>query len=207
MTARRVSTFLTLALALSACGQSEEPAAPAVNSAPAAATEGTTTQQAGSPMVNLQAPANPAVPTPTPGAPGASTATGPGGPGHPPMDLGGIGRALGAAVEASQNAGGDTDCEKAYNGILAMMEAMQKATGRPAPRRMDQSAFMRGCAELPPQIQKCMVIGYGMQHQQECQAARAQLTPELQERVQGIMRGARPSNGPPPSAPAAPSAP
>jgi len=190
MNARRASTLLSLVFALSACGQTEAP--PAAAAAPAASTQETTTQQAGNPTVPLQQ-ANPTPQGAMPGMPGAPGAAG--APGRPPMDLGGINRALGAAVAASQNATGDTDCEKAYNGIIAMVEAMQKATGHEADssRRPDRSNFLRGCAELPPQIQQCMVISYGMQHQQECQAARTQLTPEMQERVQAIMRGNHPT--------------
>ncbi len=209
----RATIPLILALALSACGQSEEPT---TGSTPAATTEATTTQQAGHPTV--------AVPTPSPApaaAPTAPASPGAVGAARPPTDLGGIGRALGAAIEASQNAEGDTDCEKAYNGIVAMASAMQKATGRdPNSRhRPDRGNFLRGCNELPAQLQHCMVISYGMQHQQECQAARSQLTPAMQERVRNIMRGGQagngqpgPGNGPPPpgAAPvpsAAPSAP
>jgi len=192
MNARRAATLLSLMFALSACSQSETPPAAAA-APPAAATQGTTTQQAGNPSVPVQQ--QPGA-TPSAPAPGPNGSFGPAGPnGQHPMDLSGINRALGAAVEASQHATGDTDCEKAYNGIVAMVEAMQKATGRAADpsHRPDRANFLRGCAELPPQIQQCMVISYGMQHQQECQAARTQLTPEMQARVQAIMHGNHPT--------------
>ena len=146
MNARRASTLLSLVFALSACGQTEAP--PAAAAAPAASTQGTTTQQAGNPTVPLQQ-ANPTPQGAMPGMPGAPGAAG--APGRPPMDLGGINRALGAAVAASQNATGDTDCEKAYNGIFVMVEVMQKAMGYEVDSLccFDCSNFLRGCVELP----------------------------------------------------------
>lgn len=183
---------LPLLLALAACSQSEPPAAA---SAPAESTQATTTQQAGHPTVAIEQPGNtpaapaapgatPAAPGATPGAPGATPPTG-----QAPMNLGTLQRALTAASQAAANPEGDTHCEQAFNGMNAMIHAMQKATGRGHTRELNRDAFLRGCNELPPQMQQCMVMSYGMQHRQECQAARAQLTPELQARVQAIMRG------------------
>lgn len=98
-----------------------------------------------------------------------------------------LGEALGAALEASAMAEGGTPCEQAWNGVQAMMAAMQKQMGGEGQGNMpSQDTFMEACNQLPEQAQQCMVPAYAMQHMQECQEA--QNDPQVQ-RIREMMRG------------------
>ena len=102
------------------------------------------------------------------------------------MGLGELGAALGQALEASAMAEGGTPCEQAYNGALAMVQALQKQMGQGEGNMPDRDTFMNACNQLPEQAQQCMVPAYAMGHMQECQEV--QQSPEVQ-RVRELMRG------------------
>lgn len=102
------------------------------------------------------------------------------------MGLGDLGNALGQALEASAMAEGGTPCEQAYNGAMAMVQALQKQMGEGQGNMPDRETFMGACNQLPEEAQQCMVPAYAMGHMQECQAI--QQSPEVQ-RVRELMRG------------------
>lgn len=101
------------------------------------------------------------------------------------MGLGELGAALGQALEASAMAEGGTPCEQAYNGALAMVQALQKQMGQGEGNMPDRDTFIEACNQLPENAQQCMVPAYAMQHMQECQEV--QQSPEVQ-RVRELMR-------------------
>jgi len=97
--------------------------------------------------------------------------------------------ALGQALAAgTMQAEGGTPCEQAYNGMRAMVEALQKAApgGMSSGMMPEQSEFMSACNQLPEEAQQCMVMSYAVQHQAECQEVMQ--SPEVQ-RVRQMMRG------------------
>lgn len=68
------------------------------------------------------------------------------------------------AIEAAQNAEGDTICEVAYNGAIAMVEALQGQVSTGPTRNQ----FITGCNALPVAAQRCMTMAYAMANQTEC---------------------------------------
>ena len=96
--------------------------------------------------------------------------------------------ALGEALKAAAAAGGGTPCEQAYNGIEAMVKAMEAKMGpgqsKPLPPK---EKFLTACAELPPAVQNCMSMNYAMAHQQECQDAQTKLDPAIKEKFKNLM--------------------
>lgn len=98
--------------------------------------------------------------------------------------------ALGEALKAAAAAGGGTPCEQAYNGIEAMVKAMEAKMGpgqaKPLPPK---EKFLTACAELPPAVQNCMSMNYAMAHQQECQDAQTKLDPAIKEKFKSLMTG------------------
>ncbi len=98
--------------------------------------------------------------------------------------------ALGEALKAAAAAGGGTPCEQAYNGIEAMVKAMEAKMGpgksKPLPPK---EKFLTACAELPANVQQCMSMNYAMAHQQECQDAQTKLDPAVKEKFKALMTG------------------
>ncbi|MEM7608781.1 MAG: hypothetical protein AAF411_25825, partial [Myxococcota bacterium] len=83
---------------------------------------------------------------------------------------------LARALEAGSNPPGDTDCERAYNGMLAMVAALGDDghdDGGAPPRH----EFVASCSQLPEEAQRCMVLDYGMAHQERC--AQVMQSPEV----------------------------
>ena len=74
-----------------------------------------------------------------------------------------------AASEASM-VGGDTPCDQAFNGMTAMIRSISKTLPPSAmqPRLPPRDAFISTCRELPAEAQQCLVVSYGMEHQEEC---------------------------------------
>jgi hypothetical protein len=98
--------------------------------------------------------------------------------------------ALGEALKAAAAAGGGTPCEQAFNGIEAMVKAMEAKMGpgksKPLPPK---EKFLAACAELPANVQNCMSMSYAMAHQQECQEAQTKLDPAVKEKFKALMTG------------------
>ncbi len=83
------------------------------------------------------------------------------------------GAALGEAIQAGAAVEGGTPCETAYESAIAMIEALQARTGQAGQGSPpDREAYLEGCNELPPAAQQCLVIGYALEHQEECQSWR-----------------------------------
>ncbi len=101
-----------------------------------------------------------------------------------------VGAALAAAAEAADqaSAAGGTSCERAYNGAVAMARSLHARMGGTGEARVPpRDRFLAGCAELPEPVQRCMVIGYSIQHQDECKRIREESDPALMERVRSLM--------------------
>ena len=87
--------------------------------------------------------------------------------------------ALGQAMAAAQGAEGDTYCEQAYNGAMAMVAALSKQGGNPPSANIpSEASFLEGCNALPEQAQQCMTMSYAMANQQTCSAVMQ--SPEVQ---------------------------
>lgn len=87
--------------------------------------------------------------------------------------------ALSQAMEAAQGAEGDSHCEQAYNGAMAMVAALQKqGGGAPNANIPPKEDFVEGCSALPEQAQQCMTMAYAMANQETCSAVMQ--TPEVQ---------------------------
>lgn len=140
------------------------------------------------------APAATPVPAPTPAAPpsvpGEITS------GDHDKAMAELGKAFGAVGESIQAAAaqssGDVSgdpCERAYESVVAMVEAMQKQFNKQSPRRLDRAKFVEGCHELPVPAQQCLVIGYAMSHQEECKRITDAVDPATRQKVEAMMRG------------------
>lgn len=158
----------------------------------------------------VQAAADPA-PAPTP-APAPSVPPGqvpspphprlgdsPGGHPAPPESMKRLGEALGRAAQAADEASaeGGTTCERAYAGAVAMASALHEQMGSandappPLPARGE---FVSACNELPEEVQRCMLVGYAIQNQEECRRVR-QENEQLMDRVREIMGRSRTGQG------------
>lgn len=83
------------------------------------------------------------------------------------------GAALGEAIQAGAAAEGATPCETAYASAMAMIEALRARTGQAGEGTPpDRATYLEGCTALPEAAQQCLVIGYALEHQQECQSWR-----------------------------------
>ena len=150
--ATRVS-LLALALVALGCDQPVEPAT-------GAATEPATEPSA------VTEPAPAAAPTP----PGTIDVPVPEGAAE---GLAEAGAALGEAVQAGSAAEGETPCEAAYSGAMAMIEALRARTGQAGEGTPpSREAYVAACSELPPAAQQCQVLAYALEHSAECQSWR-----------------------------------
>ncbi|MFT5356177.1 MAG: hypothetical protein ACI9KE_003400 [Polyangiales bacterium] len=87
--------------------------------------------------------------------------------------------ALGEAMAAAQGAEGDSHCEQAYNGAMAMVAALSKqGGGAPTANIPSEESFLTGCNALPEQAQQCMTMSYAMANQETCSAVMQ--SPEVQ---------------------------
>ncbi len=75
-----------------------------------------------------------------------------------------------AAMEAPVGA---NDCESAYNGIKALFDSMKKMNYEPALRKEmpKKDAWVAQCKTHPPELQRCLVIKYQVEHKKECNQA------------------------------------
>jgi hypothetical protein len=79
------------------------------------------------------------------------------------------GEAIGAAIRAGVAADGDSDCDVAYNGALAMIEQLRLQTGEAGEGTPpDRATFVASCESLPAPAQRCMVMSYALEHGTEC---------------------------------------
>jgi len=78
------------------------------------------------------------------------------------------GEALGEALRAGAAAEGDTPCDAAYSGAIAMIEALRARTGQTGGAAPSREAYVAACSELPPAAQHCQVLAYALEHSEEC---------------------------------------
>jgi hypothetical protein len=94
-----------------------------------------------------------------------------------------------AAAEAA--GAGEAGCEQAFQEATRMLTRMREqgvvGEGIGPPRR---EAFLRACARLPEDAQRCIAPSYSMTHADECRRAREALAPELQREVRELMNEA-----------------
>lgn len=108
----------------------------------------------------------------------------------PPPDMQKLGQALAEAAQAAGEAGtqGANDCERAYNGAIAMGRALhERMGGTGEPPVLNRPRFLEGCARLPANVQRCMNVAYSVQHQDECRRLREEVDPALMREVQRMM--------------------
>ena len=95
------------------------------------------------------------------------------------------------ALDAAASAKGNTPCEQSYATLEAMAAAAEKA-GAPASARKKlrpRDEFLASCKELPEEVQKCLVLGYVMEHGDRCQEAKNKLDAAGQEKFKKLMSG------------------
>jgi hypothetical protein len=109
--------------------------------------------------------------------------------------VGGAMQQMAAAVQVGIAAEqGDTPCERAFTGMSAMIVYLAAN----APNEMaklkppTRAEFLPVCHGLDADMQRCMQLSYGMEHQEECQRVHASQPPEVMERLQSVtVRGAQ----------------
>lgn len=172
----------------------EEPAAaePAAEPARAAA------EPAAQPTEPAPSPDVPPGQVPSPPQPRLGNS--PSGQTAPPESMKKLGEALGRAAQAADEASaeGGSTCERAYAGAVAMASALHEQMGSAnnQPSMPARADFVSACDELPEEVQRCMLVSYAIQNQQECRRVR-QENEELMTRVREIMGRARPGQGAP----------
>jgi hypothetical protein len=99
-----------------------------------------------------------------------------------------LGEAAQAGMAAEQ---GDSHCERALTGMNAMIAylAAHADEGAPRPRAPDTSSFMQLCESLEVEVQRCMVLSYSNENQDECRRVMEELSPEDMERIQAVAGG------------------
>ena len=98
-----------------------------------------------------------------------------------------------ASPETPDAPDGQQACEAAYRTLLGML-SMPGRGGRATPPPRER--FLRACAELPPDVQRCLDVTYHIQHAEACRAARDRVDPALRARVQALMAGRAPAQPP-----------
>lgn len=100
-----------------------------------------------------------------------------------------VGQALARAAQAASEAeaAGTSPCEQAYDGAVAMARSLHEQMGRAGEADLPtREQFTEGCQQLPEEVQRCMVIGYSVRHQEECRRVR-DAHPELMDRVREMV--------------------
>lgn len=96
------------------------------------------------------------------------------------------------AIEGSKEGEiGDTHCERAHGGMSKLNELLGAALEAKDVPEIPREGFLEICGELDEGVQKCMVPSYAMENRDECREMRDGLTPEVQERLRGLMRSPR----------------
>lgn len=101
---------------------------------------------------------------------------------NPGQGLEQLGAALGQALEAAGMAEGGEPCEQAYNGMTAMVAALQKNMPAGMQQAMPtRDQYLTACRQLPADAQQCSVPAYAMQNMESCQAVMQR--PEVQQKM------------------------
>jgi len=102
-----------------------------------------------------------------------------------PPDMAAVGKALRARAERVDTPG--SPCREAYEGLAAAILAIhgqQPGSNVSAPDRIH---FMAGCAELPEEVQRCMIARYAAANGEACREANAALSPETRRHLAELM--------------------
>lgn len=97
-----------------------------------------------------------------------------------------------SAIEAGIAAErGDSPCERALTGLYGMYDYIEAHAeeGEQAPRAPSSIVFVQLCDSLEIEAQRCMVLSYSKEHQEECARIYEELPPETQERIQKVTSG------------------
>jgi hypothetical protein len=96
-----------------------------------------------------------------------------------------LGEAAQAGMAAEQ---GDSHCERALTGMNGMIAhlAAHADENAPRPRAPDSASFMQLCESLEVEVQRCMVLSYANENQDECRRVMEELSPEDMERIQAV---------------------
>lgn len=91
-------------------------------------------------------------------------------------------------AEAEPAAAGEGGhCAQAYTEISDMRAQLEEQLGESESEMVSEADFLEACGSLPENVQQCMVMSYGMQHQQECQEARNSVDDETKARIAEMM--------------------
>lgn len=100
-----------------------------------------------------------------------------------------------AEAAAAEDPDSGTHCERAYASSRRLAMALSESMGG-SPVQEDtpqlQARFVAGCDRLPPETQRCMVIGYSVAHREECAELRRASSPEIRAAVREVMSGLGP---------------
>ena len=100
----------------------------------------------------------------------------------------GVASAAGSAIAA---AAGLPHCERAFVELEGLIKAANAIPGNQAnPTAPDKALFLATCKAAPPEMQKCVVMSYAMQHHAECKKADAKLDPALKAKLKAMMKKA-----------------
>lgn len=160
-----LSILVALALGGAACGDEPEPARPSAR-----------------PVESLpDEPPEPVTPPPGPPRPVEDP--------EASAEEASVNRALASAAEAAEQAprGSDT-CETALNGLLAMMDTVDRELHQHVPRP-DRDGFLEVCREMPPAAQRCVTPTYAFDHQEECQRTLEALPEDVRQRFETAVQG------------------
>ena len=113
-------------------------------------------------------------------------------------------KAIEAALMKAKAVTGPDHCTTAYKGVSTLMEEIKKSVpeaSRPVP---PEAAFKKMCKGLPKNVQQCMVIGYSMDHQEECQKVQSEMRDIHRKRIEALMEPDKGKAPAPAKAPAKP---
>lgn len=81
-----------------------------------------------------------------------------------------------AAEEAAAPEGEGTTCEQAFASVQALRAQLEEQMGgnNQAPP-LDRDAYLATCNQLSPEAQRCSIMSYAMEHQEECAAVQDEI--------------------------------
>jgi hypothetical protein len=88
-----------------------------------------------------------------------------------------------ALAEAEKNERGNNDCERALNGLRAVLATYGKQGG------IDAEKFIKGCQMLPPNFQMCLRTSYARANVRECEERKKNVDPKVLDEAFALMKG------------------
>ena len=94
--------------------------------------------------------------------------------------------------DAKSSETGDTVCERAYNGQVAMTAKLMEALGsEDAPPQVDKAAFLEVCESADAEMQQCLVPSYALENREACRALKESAGPEFAAKLKALGDKAR----------------